>query len=103
MLERHDINETAEPKQVKFKIYVAGEAANSIKALRNLRVLCEAHYGENYFIEVIDVLLSPELAWADGVIVTPTAIRIEPTPSPPIVGNLSNTSLVKYALGMNNA
>ena len=102
MLERHDPDHCGKPDLVKFKIYIAGEAANSLKALRNLHALCGACYGENYHIEVIDVLLSSEQAWADGVIVTPTTVRIEPKRSPPIVGNLSNSSLVKHVLGMNN-
>jgi circadian clock protein KaiB len=83
-----------------FRLYVAGEAPNSMLALRNLQALCQAHYADNYRIDVVDVLLSPERAWADGVIVTPMVQRITPQPALQIIGNLSNTGQVLTALGI---
>ena len=82
-----------------FRLYVAGEAPNSSLALRNLKVICQGRYGDNYRIDVVDVLLSPERAWAEGVIVTPTAMRVSPTPAVQIIGDLSNTEQVLSALG----
>jgi circadian clock protein KaiB len=82
-----------------FRLYVAGEAPNSILALRNLKVLCERLYPDNYQIDVVDVLLFPERSWLDGVMVTPTVFRISPVPTVQIVGNLSNTDQVLGALG----
>lgn len=77
-----------------FRLYIAGEAPNSVLALRNLKALCQKCYGDNYSIEVVDVLLSHERAWADGVIVTPTMVRLSPLPAVQIVGNLSDTDQV---------
>lgn len=82
-----------------FRLYVAGEAPNSMLALRNLQALCQVHCADNYHIDVVDVLLSPERAWADGVIVTPMVLRITPQPPLQIMGNLSNTGQVLTALG----
>lgn len=82
-----------------FRLYVAGEAPNSSLALHNLNTICQGRYGDNYRIDVVDVLLSPERAWAEGVIVTPTAVRVSPAPSVQIIGNLSNTEQVLSALG----
>ena len=82
-----------------FRLYVAGEAPKSSLALRNLKVICQAHYGEDYRIDVVDVLISPEQAWAEGVIVTPTAVRVSPAPAVQIIGDLSNTEQVLGALG----
>ena len=77
-----------------FRLYVAGDSPNSLLALRNLHALCEQLYGEKYRLEVIDVLLSPERAWADGVIATPTTLKLTPAPKAQIIGNLSNTEQV---------
>jgi circadian clock protein KaiB len=82
-----------------FRLYVAGEAPNSTLALRNLKALCKNCYGEAYRIDVVDVLLSPERAWAEGVTVTPTAVRVSPEPAIRIIGNLSDASLVLHTLG----
>jgi circadian clock protein KaiB len=83
-----------------FRLYMAGEAPNSMLALHNLNTLCYNLYGDNYRIELIDVLLSPETAWAAKVTVTPTLIRIFPLPIIQIVGNLSETNKVLNALGL---
>jgi circadian clock protein KaiB len=85
---------------VRFRIYVAGEAPNSVLAVRNLRALCTAHFDGNFIIDVVDVLLSPERAWGDGVIVTPTTQRVAPSPSAQIVGNLSDLKAVMCVFGL---
>ena len=93
------VPETSESASV-FRLYVAGEAPNSILALRNLKALCRGHFGDDeYRIDVVDVLLSPERAWEEGVIVTPTVMRIRPKPGLQIIGNLSNTDQVLSVLG----
>ena len=83
-----------------FRLYVAGEAPNSALALRNLRTICKKYYGDDLQIDVVDVLLSPERAWADGVIVTPLTMRLHPEPTIQIVGNLNNTDQVISALNL---
>ncbi len=82
-----------------FRLYVAGEAPNSMLALRNLQSLCQERCADNYHIEVVDVLLSPERAWAEGVIATPMVLRVSPGPLVRIVGNLGHTEQVLSALG----
>jgi circadian clock protein KaiB len=82
-----------------FRLYVAGEAPNSNLALRNLKALCRDCYGEDYRIDVVDILLSPERAWKEGVIVTPMAVRFSPLPALQIIGNLSDTKLILDILG----
>ena len=83
-----------------FRLYVAGEAPNSTLALRNLRTICKKFYGDDFQIDVVDVLLSPERAWADGVIVTPLTMRLYPEPTVQIIGNLNNTDQVMSALNL---
>lgn len=96
----HQPNETpkAGTQACAFRLYVAGEAPNSVIALRNLKALCQKYFGDDSQIDVVDVLLSPERAWAEGVIVTPMTVRISPRPLVQIIGNLSNTDQVLNAL-----
>jgi circadian clock protein KaiB len=83
----------------RFRLYVAGEAPNSTLALQNLRAICQDRYGDDYQIDIIDVLLSPERAWAAGVIVTPMVVRDCPVPTVQIIGNLSNKDQALSVLG----
>jgi len=83
-----------------LRLYVAGEAPNSVQAMRNLKILCEQHCDGPFNIDIVDVLLSPERAWEEGVIVTPMTIRVSPEPSVHLVGNLSNSEQVIQVLGL---
>ena len=94
-------HETGAAKVV-FRLYFAGDAPNSVMAQRNLDALCQEHYAHNYQIELVDVRIFPERAWAEGVIVTPMIVRVSPAPEVQIVGNLSNTAQVLHILGLSN-
>ncbi len=84
----------------KFRLYIAGDAPNSLRALANLRALCHQHLPERHEIEVVDVLLAPERALAEQVYLTPTLVRLSPGPNRKIVGSLSDITPVLEALGL---
>ncbi len=75
----------------KFRLYVVGDAPNSTKAILNLRALCNTHLPGRHEIEIIDVLLHPERALADGVLLTPLLLRVSPAPVRRMIGNLSHS------------
>jgi circadian clock protein KaiB len=81
-----------------FRLYIAGESINSTLAFSNLKAFCEVYFLDDYFIEQIDVLLSPDIAWAQGVTATPMLLRLAPAPSIKIMGNLSDTELLINSL-----
>jgi circadian clock protein KaiB len=87
--------------QFKFRLYVAGDAQNSAQAVANLNALCRAHLPDRCDIEVVDVFREPKRALADGILMTPTLVKLAPSPAPKrIVGTLSQTQPVLQALGL---
>ena len=86
----------------KFRLYVAGGAQNSAQALANLNALCRAHLPGRHDIEVVDVFREPKRALADGILMTPTLVRLAPSPLRRIVGTLSQTQSVLEALGLDS-
>ena len=89
------------PKDLfKFKLYVAGDTPNSARALINLTALCRVRLPDRYKIEIIDVLKHPKRALADGILMTPTLVKLVPSPIRTIVGTLNNTSIVLQTLGL---
>jgi circadian clock protein KaiB len=85
----------------KFRLYVAGEAQNSSQALANLNALCRTHLAGRHEIEIVDVFREPRRALADGIFMTPTLVKLAPSPAPQrIVGTLSQTQPVLQALGL---
>jgi circadian clock protein KaiB len=83
-----------------FRLYIVGQAPNSIQARANLEELCRVHLADRYLIEIVDLAREPERALADGVYMTPTLVKIAPPPALNIVGNLSDTAPVLTALGL---
>ncbi len=88
------------PPLYKFRLYVAGDALNSSQALVNLNALCRHHLAGHHQIVVIDVFEEPRRALADGIIMTPTLLKLGPAPPRKIVGTLGQTRLVLRALGL---
>jgi circadian clock protein KaiB len=85
-----------------LRLYVAGEAPNSAAAIRNLAILFPGGKasGQPVEIEIVDLLREPLRGLADGVVLSPTLVRLEPPPARRIVGNLSNHGAVLLALGV---
>jgi circadian clock protein KaiB len=94
-------NKTAEKKEYKWelRLYIAGNTPKSITALSNLKKYCEEHLKGQYKIEVIDLLVNPQLAAGDQILAIPTLVRKVPVPIRKIIGDLSDED--KVLVGLN--
>jgi circadian clock protein KaiB len=83
---------------LRLRLYVAGNAPNSLRAIENATAICTEHFAAQYDLEVIDLLVEPQRGLDDGIIVTPTLLRLLPLPVHRLVGTLADTSRVLLAL-----
>jgi circadian clock protein KaiB len=81
-----------------LRLYVAGQSPKSMRAVENLRRVCEEHLPGRYQIELVDLLENPHLARGDEIIAVPTLIRKLPAPIRRIIGDLSDTEKVLVGL-----
>src|ERR1700712_4242728 len=93
------MNEENEDKAWELRLYVAGKTTKSVAALANLNRYCEEHLQGQYRIEVIDLLVNPQLAEGDQILAIPTLVRKVPEPIRKIIGDLSNEE--KVLVGLN--
>jgi len=84
----------------RFRLYVAGDTQNSAHAVANLTGLCLANLPNHYQIEIVDVLREPMRALKDHIHMTPTLVKLAPSPVRTIVGTLSQTQPLLQALGL---
>ena len=93
---------TAPKKRVSYELilYVAGNTPKSVLALRNLQKYCEEYLKNEYHIEVIDLLVNPQLAEGDQILAVPTLVRKVPVPIRKIIGDLSNEERVLVGLNI---
>ena len=89
--------------QYRFRLYVVGDAQNSLQAIANLTALCRTHLSGRHEIEIVDVLKEPRRALTDGVFMTPTLVKLGPSPPRRIIGTLSNPQPLLDALGLGAA
>lgn len=92
----------AKPPEEKWelRLYIAGNTPKSMTALNNLKKYCEEHLSGKYTLEVIDLLVHPQLAAGDQILAVPTLVRKMPVPIRKIIGDLSNEEKVLVGLNL---
>ncbi len=84
----------------KFRLFVAGETARSLRAAAQIRTLCDEALDDDYELEIIDVLERPDLADEARILATPTVIRASPPPLRRVIGDLSDLQRLATALDL---
>ena len=88
------------PIMFKFRLYIAGDAQNSVQAIANLAAICREYLPGRHEVELVDVFLEPKRALADGILMTPTLVKLAPAPIRRIVGTLSQLAPVLHTVGL---
>lgn len=78
----------------KLRLYAAGASINSVKAIENVKGLCEEYLKDMYELEIIDIYQQPLLAQEDQIIALPLLIRKHPLPERRFVGDMSNIEII---------
>ena len=84
-----------------MRLYVTGSTPRSLKAISNLKRVCEEHLHDDYDLQVIDIYKNPDAAREEQIIAAPTLIKSLPAPLRRFVGDLSNTHKLLIGLGIN--
>jgi circadian clock protein KaiB len=90
----------AGPAEFVLVLYVAGASDLSVRAIGQVRALCERHLSGRFKLSVVDVHRDPDLTERHNVLATPTLIKELPLPMRRLVGDLSDTPVVLAALGI---
>ncbi len=83
-----------------LRLYVTGTTTRSIRAIKNIKKICDDHLAGRYDLEVIDLYKRPQLARGEQIIAAPTLIRKLPAPLRRIIGDMSDTEKVLVGLDL---
>lgn len=83
-----------------LKLYVTGATAGSLRAIANIKTVCEQYLKGRYKLEVVDIYRKPGLLRQDQIVAVPTLIKLLPVPLRLLVGDLSRTEQVLQGLGL---
>jgi len=86
-----------------LRLYVTGSTPNSLRAIRNLRRICEAHLEGRYELAVVDVYQQPDLAGQAEIVAAPTLVKESPLPVRRLIGDMSNEERVLVGLTLRPA
>ena len=81
-----------------LRLFVTGSTPRSVRAIENLRAICDAELAGRYELEVVDVYQHPEAAKANQVVAAPTLLKLLPTPVRRVIGDLADHDRVRYSL-----
>jgi len=83
-----------------LKLFISGASPNSLKAINNLKAVCETHLKANYKLEIIDVYQDFGSAQREQIVALPLLIKKIPLPERKLIGDLSNKKKVLNGLGI---
>lgn len=83
-----------------LRLFITGATPNSIRAVANIREICERYLKKNYSLEIIDVYQQAAIAEKEQLIALPMLVKKEPLPERRLIGDLSDTLKVLKGLGL---
>ena len=93
-------DESRDSEKYVLRLFVTGTSPNSVRAIGNLRELCELHLKGRYSLEIIDVYQQPEIARKEQIIALPLLVKKSPGPESRLIGDMSETEKVLKGLGL---
>ncbi len=98
--EFEEASKTKVKERYLLRLYVSGMTSRSLRAIDNLKKICEDSVQGCYDLEVIDISQHPEAVTKKDVIATPTLVKELPKPIRRIIGDLSDTEKILVALNL---
>ena len=86
------------PGEYKLRLYITGASPNSVRAIINIRNICELYLKDRYDLQIIDVYQDIALAREEQLIALPLLVKKLPLPERKLIGDLSETEKVLKAL-----
>ena len=74
-----------------LRLYITGMTPQSVRAIANVKKICEEHLQGRYELEVVDLYQQPQLAKGEQIIAAPTLIKKLPHP----LGQVLNSQQIR--------
>ena len=83
-----------------FQLYVSGMTPKSLRAIENIKALCEEYLDGRYALQVIDVYQNPDQTRDAGIVAAPTLIKKLPPPLRRFIGDLADKKHILVKLNL---
>ncbi|NIJ54420.1 circadian clock KaiB family protein [Dyadobacter arcticus] len=89
-----------EEERYVLRLFIIGASLNSMRAVANLKEICEKYIKDNYSLEIVDVHQEKSIAAKEQLIALPMLIKLSPSPERRLIGDMSDTPKVLKGLGI---
>ncbi|SEJ61392.1 circadian clock protein KaiB [Dyadobacter koreensis] len=97
----HDMDDTTrKDDRYVLRLFVTGASTNSVRAISNIKQICEEYIPDRYSLEIIDVYQQKKIAESEQIIALPLLIKSFPLPERRFIGDMSDTNRVLKGLGL---
>jgi len=86
--------------KIVLQLYVSGMSAKSMKAIENIKKLCDEHFHDDFELEIIDLYKNPEFASEQQIVFSPSLIKSLPLPRKVLIGTFADTEKVMKGLSI---
>jgi circadian clock protein KaiB len=86
--------------KIVLQLYVSGMSPQSMKAIENIKKLCDEHMENSFELEIIDLYKNPEKASEQQIVFSPSLIKSLPLPRKTLIGTFADTDKVIRGLGI---
>jgi circadian clock protein KaiB len=83
-----------------LRLYITGTTSQSMRAISNIRKICEEYLEGRYELEVVDISQHPALAAGEQIIAAPTLVKKLPLPLRRFIGDMSQTERILLGLDL---
>jgi circadian clock protein KaiB len=83
-----------------LRLFVTGATPRSVRAIANLRRVCEERLRGAYDLEIVDIYRHPIAAKEHQIVAAPTLVKMLPLPLRRIIGDLANEERVLAGLDL---
>src|SRR3954471_5808513 len=83
-----------------LRLFVTGASSNSLRAISNVKQICETYIKGKYSLEIIDVYQQRSIAETEQLVALPLLIKTQPLPTRRLIGDMSDTAKVLLGLGL---
>jgi circadian clock protein KaiB len=87
-------------KEYVLRLYVAGTTSKSMRAVANIKEICESRLKNRYDLEVIDIYQQPVLTKGEQIIAAQTLVKKLPLPLRKFIGDMSDTERILVGLDL---
>ncbi len=85
-----------------LRLFVAGISTKSMRAIDNIKKLCDEYLKDRVDLEIIDIYQNPIIAKDGQIIAAPTLIKELPPPIRRFIGDMSDTKKMIVGLDLHS-